>query len=56
MVLIHQYIVIKMRKWERYIKELNAEIDINKAYLLYNGIKVNEELTNREDKKMNIMI
>ena len=36
------------------------KIDINKLYLLYNGIKVNEELSfeqlaNREDKKMNMM-
>ena len=49
----------KMRNiLERY--KLKVEIDINKVYLLYNGIKVNEELrfeelANGEDKKMNMM-
>ena len=38
-----------------------VEIDINKVYLLYNGKKVNEELSfeelaNKEDKMMNIII
>ena len=37
-----------------------VEIDINKIYLVYNGNKVNEELSfeeiaNKEDKKMNMM-
>ena len=37
-----------------------VEIDINKIYLVYNGNKVNEELSfeeiaNKEDTKMNMM-
>ena len=40
--------------------ETKVEIDINKVYLLYNGNKVDEELSfeelaNREDKMMNMM-
>ena len=43
---------------ERYGKEV--EIDKDKVYLIYNGNKVNEELSfeelaNKEDKKMNMM-
>ena len=44
-----------MKKYEK-----KVEIDINKVYLLYNGNKVNEELSfeelaNKEDKMMNMM-
>ena len=43
---------------ERY--EAKVKIDKNKVYLVYNGNKVNEELSfeelaNKEDKKMNMM-
>ena len=43
---------------ERY--EAKVKIDKNKVYLIYNGNKVNEELSfeelaNKEDKKMNMM-
>ena len=52
----------KVEKMRSIMKRYGAkvEIDINKIYLVYNGNKVNEELSfeeiaNKQDKKMNMM-
>ena len=52
----------KVEKMRNIIKRYGTvvEIDINKIYLVYNGKKVNEELSfeeiaNKQDKKMNMM-
>ena len=50
----------KMRSIMKRYGTVVAEININKIYLVYNGNKVNEELSfeeiaNKQDKKMNMM-